>query len=137
MTDSTRVAVTGLSWIVAAAAAMALFAAALAPTPASATVHEITGMNCSNGHAKFFPPGISGQNGNSQRGEANLARPLFANGFASFDPTGHDGAPLISFDPNHPASKITLTGNEVETEPGSGIYITEFEFIDLPCPGDD
>jgi hypothetical protein len=135
MTESTR-AVPGIGWAAAVAAALALFAAALGATPASATVHEITGMACSDGHAMFGPPGITGQNGNSHRGEANFALPLFATGFATFDPTGGpDGDPLISFDDSHPASKVILTGEVVEIEPD--FYVTEFEFVDLPCPGDD
>ncbi len=120
--------------ILAAVAAlmMTLFAAA----PASATVDELTGMPCSGGNAIFGPPGITGENGASDRGGANFAKPLFATGFATFVPGGGPGGDdLISFDGNHPASKITLTGGLVEIEPG--LWITDFVFNDLPCPGDD
>jgi hypothetical protein len=79
------------------------------------------------GNAIFNPPGVSGENGASDRGEANFALPLFASGFASFDPTGGPGGDvLISFDENHPASKIELTGALVEIEPG--VWITNFTF---------
>lgn len=100
--------------------------------PASATVHEITGMLCAiaqgNGSETLgSPPGISGENGSSDRGELNLARPLFATGFATFDPTGGpEGMGLISFDENHPASKINLTGGFFPI--GGGVYVTAFEF---------
>ena len=114
--------------LVSLATVAALTAALLAvAAPASGTVHEITGMGCSGGHAIFGPPGITGQNGASDRADANFALPLFATGFASFDPTGGPGGDaLISFDENHPASKINLTGGLVEIEPG--VWITDFEF---------
>jgi hypothetical protein len=99
--------------------------------PASATVHEITGMLCSlksqGNTAVFDPPGISGENGRSDQGEVNLAKPLFASGFATFDPTGGPGGDaLISFDEDHPASKIELTGELFEAEPG--LWVTDFTF---------
>jgi hypothetical protein len=74
-----------------------------------------------------FPPGISGENGESARGELNLALPLFATGFATFDPTGGpNGEALITFDEDHPASKISLTGGLLEIE--EGIWVTAFRF---------
>ena len=99
--------------------------------PASATVHEITGMLCSfkseGNTAVFNPPGITGENGESNQGEANLARPLFATGFATFDPTGGPGGDaLVTLDDDHPASKIQLTGEIVEIEPG--VWVTDFTF---------
>lgn len=99
--------------------------------PASATVHEITGMLCSfkseGNTAVFNPPGISGENGESDQGEANLAKPLFATGFATIDPTGGPGGEvLITLDDDHPASKIELTGGLVEIEPG--VWLTDFTF---------
>jgi hypothetical protein len=99
--------------------------------PAGATVHEITGMLCSfkseGNTAVFNPPGVSGENGESDQGEANFAKPLFASGFATFDPTGGpDGDALISFDEDHPASKIELTGGLIEIEPG--VWVTDFTF---------
>lgn len=99
--------------------------------PVSGTVHEITGMLCSfngeGGNAVLNPPGISGENGASDRGALNLARPLFASGFATFDPSGGPGGTaLISFDEDHPASKIELTGTLFELEPG--LWVTAFTF---------
>ena len=99
--------------------------------PATATVHEITGMLCSfkseGNTAVFNPPGVSGENGQSHQGEANLAKPLFATGFATFDPTGGPGGDaLISFNEDHPASKIELTGGLIMIEPG--LWVTDFTF---------
>ncbi len=109
---------------IAVISAMTLVAFAL---PATATVDEITGMPCSGGKAIFGPPGITGGSNAD-----NFANPLFASGFASFIPGGGpEGADLISFDENHPASKIILTGELVEIEPG--LFLTEFEF-DLNHP---
>ncbi len=102
----------------AAAAALALVVLAL---PAGATVDELTGMPCSGGNAVFAPPGISDET------KGNFAKPLFATGFATITP--HNGGILISFDENHPASKITLLPVEpVEIEPG--VYITPFVWDD-------
>jgi hypothetical protein len=99
--------------------------------PAWGTVHEITGMLCSlkseGGTAIFNPPGVTGENGESDRGEANLALPLFATGFATFVPGGGpDGDDLIVLDEDHPASKITLTGGLFEVE--DGLWVTDFTF---------
>lgn len=114
-------------------AAVAAMAMALLATPASATVHEITGMVCSGGNAVFNPPGVSGANGASS--VDNQIRPLLATGFATIDPF-YDGstatpagapAPLVTFDEDHPASKINLTGDIVFIAE-AGLYITEFEF---------
>lgn len=115
-------------------ALVATFAAAsmlLLTVPAQATVHEITGMLCSikngGGNAIFAPPGISGANGNSHRGEVNLALPLFATGFATYIPGGGPGGDdLVVLDDEHPASKITLTGGLFSPFPG--LWITDFEF---------
>lgn len=98
---------------------MALVAFAL---PATATVDELTGMPCSGGNAIFFPPGVSGgSNAN------NDAQALFATGFATFVPGGGPGGDdLISFDENHPASKITLIGGFFPV--GPGLWIDAFEF---------
>ncbi len=109
---------------IAVVAAMTLVAFAL---PATATVDELTGMPCSGGKAIFGPPGITGGSNAD-----NFANPLFASGFASFIPGGGPGGDdLISFDENHPASKITLTGEIVPI--GPGLWLTEFEF-DLDRP---
>lgn len=114
-----------------AVAALGLLSVGLT-APASGTVHEITGMLCAvaNGNASpsiFGPPGITGQNGNSSQGDANLAKPLFATGVATFIPDGGPaGAPLISFDEDHPAAKFTLTGEIVELG-DTGLFVTVFE----------
>lgn len=59
--------------------------------PASATVHEITGMFCAGQNANYRPAGITGgSNAN------NFAKPLFATGFIeSVDPAyaGDSGNP--------------------------------------------
>ncbi len=111
----------------AVVSAMALVVFAL---PAAATVDEITGMWCSGGNAIFGPPGITG----GSNAPNNFAQPLFANRFASID-FSYDGstatppgapAPLVSFDFDHPASKIVATGDIVFV-PFAGVYITEFE----------
>lgn len=114
--------------LVVAAVATAMFATA---APSSATVHEITGMLCSlqrgDGGAILAPPGISGENGESERAEANLALPLFATGFATFVPgAAPGGGDLIMLDEDHPASKISLTGDLLPV--GDGLYVTDFEF---------
>lgn len=115
----------------AAVAGLALGATAGLTAPAHGTVHEITGMLCAvaNGNADpsiFGPPGITGQNGNSGQGEANLAKPLFASGVATFIPDGGPGgAPLIFFDENHPAAKFSLTGDIVPIG-DTGLFVTDF-----------
>ena len=51
----------------------AVLAVLVLALPASATVHEITGMFCADEHGNPFPPGVSGgSNGN------NFAKPLIA-----------------------------------------------------------
>lgn len=103
------------SLALAAVAVTTVLALAL---PASATVHEITGMFCSQTGGNPFPPGISG----GSKAD-NFAKPLFATGFvASVEP--HNGGILISFDFDHPASKLVPTGEIVEVEPG--VFITGF-----------
>lgn len=106
-----------------AAAAMVLVVFAL---PAGATVDEISGMPCSDGHAVFGPPGITGESHAD-----NLANPLFATGFATITPypDGGQGAILISFNEDHPASKIRLLGVIVPTEE-PGVFVTAFEWDD-------
>ena len=104
---------------IAVVSAMTLVAFAL---PATATVDELTGMPCSGGKAIFGPPGITGGSNAD-----NFANPLFATGFASFIPGGGPGGDdLISFDEDHKASKIILTGAIVPI--GPGLWLTEFEF---------
>jgi hypothetical protein len=110
--------------------AAALLAASLFPMPASATVHEIVGQWCS-GRGELLPPGITGGSNAD-----NLARPLFANGFASivdpFDGPNGSGV-LIAFDFDHPASKIVSLGFfvQIDTMPdGRPLYVEAFD-LDL------
>jgi hypothetical protein len=93
-------------------------------SPASATVHELTGMECSGGHAIENPPGLTGGSNAD-----NFAQPLGATGViesAEFDPTL--GGVLITFDFDHPASKIAPHPTEdfFEVEPGT--FVTAFVF---------
>jgi hypothetical protein len=101
----------------AVVAAMALIVFAL---PAGATVHEIAGMHCAqNGNGgNPFPPGVSGGSAAD-----NFAQPLFATGFVDSVEPYLDGV-LISFDFDHPASKLAPSGEIVQVEPG--LYITGF-----------
>ena len=107
---------------IAILSAMAVMAFA---APATATVHEITGMFCADGHGNPFPPGLSGGSNAD-----NFAKPLFANGFIeSVEPYAGDGVNgpgvLISFDFDHPASKLApLPGTFFF---GDGTYVTAFE----------
>lgn len=90
--------------------------------PASATVHEIAGMWCAGERGNPFPPGISGESNAD-----NFAMPLFANGFIkSVEFSEELGGVLISFDFDHPASKIAPhpTVDFFEVEPG--VFITAF-----------
>ncbi len=98
-------------------AAVTLALAMTAP-PAGATVHEIVGQWCS-GQGDLLPPGISGGSNAD-----NFAKPLFANGFIESVVPYLDGV-LISFDFDHPASKLVPTGGIVNVAPG--VYITGFE----------
>jgi len=96
--------------------------------PASATVHEITGMFCAGEHGNHFPPGISGQSKAD-----NFAKPLFATGFIeSAEPFAGDGVNgpgvLISFDFDHPASKLAPHPTEATFFFGDGTYVTAFVF---------
>ena len=104
-------------------AALALMAFAM---PATATVHEITGMFCAKNGGNPFPPGISG--GSSAN---NFAKPLFATGFIeSVDPFAGDGTNgpgvLITFDFDHPASKIAPHPELDTFFVGDGTYISAF-----------
>lgn len=103
--------------------AMAALAFAL---PASATVHEITGMFCAGEHGNHFPPGLSG---GSQAD--NFAKPLFATGFVeSVEPYAGDGTNgpgvLITFDFEHPASKLAPHPTLTTFFVGGGTYISAF-----------
>lgn len=108
----------------AAAAALALVVFAL---PAGATVDELTGMPCSGGNAVFGPPGISDPT------KGNFAKPLFATGFATMSlDTPEAGDVTVTFNPDHPASKIRLLGPIVEVEPG--FFLTIFEWDETKPP---
>lgn len=98
--------------------AAALIALSMMAAPASATVHEIVGQWCS-GQEDLFPPGISGGSNAD-----NFAKPLFANGFIESVTPYLDGV-LISFDFDHPASKLVATGEIIQI--GPGLYLTGFE----------
>jgi hypothetical protein len=112
--------------LAAALAAMALMTFAI---PASATVHEITGMFCAGEHGNHFPAGLSGGSNAD-----NFAKPLFATGFIeSVDPAfAGDGVNgpgvLITFDFDHPASKLAPHPTLDTFFVGNGTYISAFVF---------
>lgn len=104
-------------------AALAAFAVA---APAAATVHEITGMFCAGEHGNHFPAGLSGGSNAD-----NFGKPLFATGFVeSVAPfVGDQGAGvLITFDFDHPASKLAPHPTEDVFFVGGGTYISAFVF---------
>lgn len=103
--------------------ALSLFAFAM---PASATVHEITGMFCAGEHGNHFPPGLSGRSNAD-----NFGNPLFATGFVeSVTPYAGDGVNgpgvLITFDFDHPASKLAPHPTLDTFFVGDGTYISAF-----------
>jgi hypothetical protein len=94
--------------------------------PASATVHEITGMFCAGEHGNHLPAGISG----GSRAN-NFAKPLFATGFVESVTPYDDGVNgpgvLITFDFDHPASKLKPHSTlDTFFFPG-GTYVSAFE----------
>jgi hypothetical protein len=94
--------------------------------PASATVHEITGMFCAGEHGNHFPPGLSGGSNAD-----NFANPLFATGFVeSVAPYAGDGTNgpgvLITFDFDHRASKLAPHPTLDTFFVGDGTYISAF-----------
>lgn len=96
--------------------------------PASATVHEITGMFCAGEHGNPFPAGVSGGSNAD-----NFAKPLFATGFVeSVEPYAGDGVNgpgvLITFDFDHPASKLAPHPTLDTFFVGDGTYISAFVF---------
>ena len=112
----------GLALVFAATAAIS-FAA-----PASATVHEITGMFCAGEHGNHFPPGLSGGSNAD-----NFGNPLFATGFVeSVEPFAGDGVNgpgvLITFDFDKPASKLAPHPTLDTFFVGDGTYISAFVF---------
>ena len=109
-----------LALLLSALAAMAF------AMPASATVHEITGMFCAGEHGNHFPPGLSGGSNAD-----NFAKPLFATGFVeSAEPYAGDGVNgpgmLITFDLDHPASKLAPHPTLETFFFGDGTYVTAF-----------
>jgi hypothetical protein len=112
-----------ISATVLTAAALLAFVA-----PASATVHEITGMFCAGEHGNHFPPGLSGGSNAD-----NFGNPLFATGFVeSVEPYAGDGVNgpgvLITFDFDHPASKLAPHPTVDTFFVGDGTYISAFVF---------
>jgi hypothetical protein len=96
--------------------------------PASATVHEITGMFCAGENGNPFPAGLSGGSNAD-----NFAKPLFATGFVeSVEPYAGDGVNgpgvLITFDFDHPASKLAPHPTLDTFFVGGGTYISAFVF---------
>lgn len=109
---------------VALVSAMAMVAFAI---PAAATVHEITGMFCAQQGGNPFPPGLSGGSNAD-----NFAKPLFATGFVesvdpNFEGDGVNGpGVLITFDFDHPASKLAPHPTLDVLFVGDGTYISAF-----------
>jgi hypothetical protein len=109
---------------VALVSAMAMVAFAI---PAAATVHEITGMFCAQQGGNPFPPGLSGGSNAD-----NFAKPLFATGFVesvdpNFEGDGVNGpGVLITFDFDHPASKLAPHPTLETFFVGDGTYISAF-----------
>ena len=106
--------------------AAGLLAVMAIASPASATVHEITGMFCAGEHGNHFPPGLSGGSNAD-----NFAKPLAATGFIAsvmpFDGDGVNGpGVLITFDFDHPASKIAPHPTEDVFFVGDGTYVSAF-----------
>jgi hypothetical protein len=106
--------------------AAGLLAVMAIASPASATVHEITGMFCAGEHGNHFPPGLSGGSNAD-----NFAKPLAATGFIEsvvpFDGDGVNGpGVLITFDFDHPASKIAPHPTEDVFFVGDGTYVSAF-----------
>ena len=109
---------------------LAMLATAVTVLPAAATVHEITGMFCAGEHGNHFPSGLSG---GSNANADNFAKPLFATGFVEsvteFAGDGVNGpGVLITFDFDHPASKLAPHPTLDTFFVGDGTYISAFVF---------
>jgi hypothetical protein len=109
---------------------LAMLAIAVTVLPAAATVHEITGMFCAGEHGNHFPNGLSG---GSNANADNFAKPLFATGFiesvTEFAGDGVNGpGVLITFDFDHPASKLAPHPTLDTFFVGDGTYISAFVF---------
>lgn len=106
--------------LAATLAALSLFAFAM---PATATVHEITGMFCAGEEGgNPTPPGISGR---SNPMADNFAKPLIAVGFIESIEPYLDGI-LVTFDFDHPASKLVAHPTEDTFSFGGGVYVSAF-----------
>lgn len=105
-------------------AVLAMLTTLALAAPAGATVHEITGMFCAGEDGgNHFPPGISTPE--------NFARPLVATGFIeSVTPFTGDQGPgvLVTFDFDHPASKLAPHPTIDVFFVGDGTYISAFVF---------
>jgi hypothetical protein len=106
---------------------LAMLAMAATALPAAATVHEITGMFCAGEHGNHFPAGLSGGSNAD-----NFAKPLFATGFVESVTPFNDGVNgpgmLITFDFDHPASKLAPHPTLDTFFVGDGTYISAFVF---------
>ena len=101
-----------------------LLAIGLCTVPVEATEHEIVAQWCS-GHDSLEPHGIS------RPGSRNFAQPLNAMGIVLFVPIEGTNDVLVTFDFDHPATKVQSSGVRVpigET-PGGGTL-----FLDVPEP---
>jgi hypothetical protein len=113
---------------VALALVISAMAALAFAWPASATVHEITGMFCAGEHGNHNPAGLSGGSNAD-----NFAKPLFATGFVeSVEPFAGDGVNgpgvLVTLDFDHPASKLAPHPTLDTFFVGDGTYISAFVF---------
>lgn len=111
------------AFLAAVLAAMALMTFAI---PASATVHELTGMFCAGENGNPFPAGLSGGSNAD-----NFAKPLFATGLIeSITPYAGDGVNgpgvLVTFDFDNPAAKIAPHPTLDTFFVGGGTYISAF-----------
>ena len=106
---------------------LALSALLALTAPATATVHEITGMFCAGERGNPFPAGLSGGSHAD-----NFAKPLFATGFveeviAPYPGDGVNGpGALIVFDFEHPASKLAPHPTLDTFFVGDGTYVSAF-----------
>jgi hypothetical protein len=102
-------------------------AVVLYAVPAHAVVHEIVAAWCSG--QELEPPGISRQ------GSRNFAQPVNANGFiGEVVPAPSLGGLLVTFNYDHPASKVEGTGVFLQI----GATPTEIPiFIELVRPDPD
>jgi hypothetical protein len=107
--------------LIVAAATLGIVFAQVAP--ASATVHEIVGQWCA-GRGELFPRGLSGGSNAD-----NVAKPLFASGFATTVPFDGSAGPglLIEFNYDNPNAKVVGTGVFVVIDPTVPLYVEVIE----------